>query len=115
VGPITASLPPIIRTSTPWILPDFTPEKLARYLLLLDANDNFYNEYFWWKDHWRVESGVEQMAQHAFCHLCKKLHEDEKITKWLLPRIDIIMVPKNTVQIFFLGDGINYIIYYTGK
>jgi alpha-1,3-fucosyltransferase len=60
---------------------DFTPEKLAQYLLLLNANDNFYNEYFWWKDLYRVESGVEQMAQHAFCDLCKKLHEGEKITK----------------------------------
>ncbi|XP_046449216.1 alpha-(1,3)-fucosyltransferase C-like [Daphnia pulex] len=61
---------------------DFTPEKLAQYLLLLDANDNFYNEYFWWKDHYRVESGVEQMAQHAFCDLCKKLHQDESVTKF---------------------------------
>jgi alpha-1,3-fucosyltransferase len=35
---------------------DLTPEKLAQYLMLLDANDMFYNEYFWWKDHYRVES-----------------------------------------------------------
>jgi hypothetical protein len=61
---------------------DFTPEKLAQYLLLLDANDNFYNEYFWWKDHYRVESGVEQMARHGFCDLCKKLHHEEGVTKF---------------------------------
>ncbi|EFX76411.1 hypothetical protein DAPPUDRAFT_198878 [Daphnia pulex] len=61
---------------------DFTPEKLAQYLLLLDANDNFYNEYFWWKDHYRVETGVEQMARHGFCDLCKKLHQEEGVTKF---------------------------------
>ena len=61
---------------------DFTPEKLAQYLMLLDANDMFYNEYFWWKDHYRVESGVEQMAKHGFCDLCKKLHQDEGVTKY---------------------------------
>jgi hypothetical protein len=50
--------------------------------MLLDANDMFYNEYFWWKDRYRVESGVEQMAKHGFCDLCKKLHQDEGVTKY---------------------------------
>jgi len=61
---------------------EFTPEKLADYLKKLDANDTLYNEYFWWKDHYRVEAGVEQMALHGFCDLCKKLHQDEGVTKY---------------------------------
>ena len=61
---------------------DFTPEKLAQYLKLLDSNDTLYNEYFWWKDHYRVEAGVDQMASHGFCDLCKKLHQDEGVTKY---------------------------------
>ncbi|KAK4026756.1 hypothetical protein OUZ56_015783 [Daphnia magna] len=61
---------------------DFTPEMLASYLQLLDANDTLYNEYFWWKDHYRVEAGVQQMARHAFCDLCKKLHQDEGVIKY---------------------------------
>jgi len=36
---------------------------------------SLYNEFFWWKDHYEIEAGVEQMARHAFCDLCAKLHE----------------------------------------
>ncbi len=60
---------------------DFTPAQLADYLKMLDANDMLYNEYFWWKGHYRVEAGVGQMARHGFCDLCKKLHQDEGISK----------------------------------
>jgi alpha-1,3-fucosyltransferase len=60
----------------------FTPETLAQYLKVLDANDQLYNEYFWWKGHYAVESGVEQMARHGFCDLCKKLHQDEDVVKF---------------------------------
>jgi alpha-1,3-fucosyltransferase len=60
---------------------DFTPAQLAEYLKMLDANDMLYNEYFWWKGHYRVEAGVGQMARHGFCDLCKKLHQDEGISK----------------------------------
>jgi alpha-1,3-fucosyltransferase len=59
-----------------------TPDKLAEYLKQLDANDTLYNEYFWWKDHYQVEAGVEQMARHAFCDLCKKLHQEEGVVKF---------------------------------
>ena len=34
---------------------DYTPEQLAEYLKVLDNNDTLYNEYFWWKDHYRVD------------------------------------------------------------
>jgi alpha-1,3-fucosyltransferase len=61
---------------------DFTPEKLAEYLKLVDSNDTLYNEYFWWKDHYDVEAGVDQMASHGFCDLCKKLHQDQGVTKY---------------------------------
>ena len=62
---------------------DFTsPEELAQYLKLLDSNDTLYNEYFWWKDHYRVEVGIDQMARHGFCDLCKKLHQDEGVVKY---------------------------------
>lgn len=60
----------------------FTPETLAKYLKMLDANDTLYNEYFWWKEHYTVEAGVEQMARHGFCDLCKKLHRDHGISKY---------------------------------
>ncbi|XP_057376630.1 alpha-(1,3)-fucosyltransferase C-like [Daphnia carinata] len=48
---------------------------LAAYLKLLDANDALYNEYFWWKDHYRVEYSINDRSRHAFCDLCQKLHE----------------------------------------
>lgn len=58
---------------------DYTPKALAEYLKLLDANDALYNEYFWWKKHYTVENGVYQMARHAFCDLCQKLHQDQQV------------------------------------
>jgi alpha-1,3-fucosyltransferase len=60
----------------------FTPKRLSQYLHLLDGNDKLYNEYFWWKDHYRVKVGVEQMARNGFCDLCKKLHQDQNETKY---------------------------------
>ena len=54
----------------------FTPRQLAEHLSHLAANDTLYNEFFWWKEHYEVEAGVEQMARHGFCDLCKKLHQD---------------------------------------
>jgi alpha-1,3-fucosyltransferase len=59
----------------------YTPKNLAQYLRLLDANDTLYNEYFWWKNHYKVEAGVEQMARNGFCELCKKLHLEQNVTK----------------------------------
>lgn len=61
---------------------DFTPEKLAEFLKMVDANDTIYNEYFWWKGHYQVEAGIDQMTGHAFCDLCKKLHEEHNVTKY---------------------------------
>ncbi|XP_059351261.1 alpha-(1,3)-fucosyltransferase C-like [Daphnia carinata] len=61
---------------------EYTPEELANYLKILDANDTLYNEFFWWKDHYDVESHITQMTRHSFCGLCKKLHQDEGVTKF---------------------------------
>ena len=57
----------------------FKPAELAAYLERLSANDTLYNEFFWWKKFYTVQAGVEQMARHAFCDLCKKLHADDSI------------------------------------
>ncbi|KAK4006477.1 hypothetical protein OUZ56_011631 [Daphnia magna] len=61
---------------------DYTPRKLAQYLKTLETNEKLYNQYFWWKNHYRVEAGVEQMARHGFCDLCKKLHQEINSTKY---------------------------------
>ena len=53
------------------------PKELADYLNLLDQDDRLYREYFEWKQEFIVESGVDQMARHAFCDLCEKLHRPE--------------------------------------
>lgn len=58
----------------------YTPKKLAAYLKRLDANDTLYNEFFWWKKHYRVEAGVDQMVRHGFCDLCQKLHQHQDVT-----------------------------------
>lgn len=77
----------------------FTPETLAQYLKVLDANDQLYNEYFWWKGHYAVESGVEQMARHGFCDLCKKLHQDEGVVKFY-PQLVSEWDPKKRCKYF---------------
>ncbi|KAI9554680.1 hypothetical protein GHT06_019956 [Daphnia sinensis] len=61
---------------------EYSPQELANYLKILDANDTLYNEFFWWKDHYEVESHVTQMSRHSFCDLCKKLHHDEGVIKF---------------------------------
>jgi alpha-1,3-fucosyltransferase len=49
----------------------FQPKELAAYLKLLDANETLYNEYFWWKDYYRVEYSIEDTTRHGFCDLCQ--------------------------------------------
>jgi alpha-1,3-fucosyltransferase len=44
---------------------------------LLITNETLYNEYFWWKDYYRVEFTLEDRSRHAFCDLCQKLHEQD--------------------------------------
>ena len=49
-----------------------TPKALAHYLKLLDSDDAKFNEFFWWKDHYR-----RRFHHHrSLCDLCERLHED---------------------------------------
>ena len=57
----------------------YTPKQLARYLNQIDKDDRLYNEFFWWKEYYEVETGIEQMVRNAFCELCRKLHEDSSV------------------------------------
>jgi len=58
----------------------YSPRQLADYLRRLDADDRLYNEFFWWKPHYRVEGRYPFMAQRALCQLCRKLHTDGDVS-----------------------------------
>ncbi|KAI9559150.1 hypothetical protein GHT06_015939 [Daphnia sinensis] len=47
-------------------------KKLADYLILLDKNDTLYNEYFWWKPHFKV---IFSEVTKGMCRLCAALHD----------------------------------------
>ena len=82
---------------------DFTPEKLAEYLMVIDRNDTLYNEYFWWKGHYQVEAGVQNMARNGFCDLCKKLHQDEGVFK-IYPELVTEWHSSNQCRRFVFGE-----------
>ncbi|GAU93793.1 hypothetical protein RvY_05678 [Ramazzottius varieornatus] len=53
---------------------DFTtPKDLADYLFYLEATPGAYNEYFQWKEHWRVER--RGVYSHSLCELCRRINE----------------------------------------
>jgi len=54
----------------------FEPKQLADYLMKLDADDALYKEYFAWKDHYDVGTGVKNQVLNGFCDLCRQLHQD---------------------------------------
>ena len=63
-------------------------KQLADYLILLDYNDTLYNEYFWWKPHYKVADFLEENNK-SMCHLCAALHNKtlpskiyNKMTDW---------------------------------
>ena len=58
---------------------EHTPKELADLLHQLDADDEAYTKYFEWKSTVTVEAGVHQMARHAFCDVCAKLHDDDQL------------------------------------
>ena len=60
----------------------FKPKELADYLRLLASNRTLYEQYFWWKEDYMVEAGLESMTRHGFCDLCQKLHEDNRSNKF---------------------------------
>jgi alpha-1,3-fucosyltransferase len=48
-------------------------DQLGLFLRSLMRNETEYLSYFWWRQHYRVETKVNA---HAFCDLCKKLNEN---------------------------------------
>lgn len=71
----SAIAPPHSYIDTAWFS---SPADLATYLLDLDNDDDRYDSFFNWKTQFTVEAGVVQMARHAFCDLCAKLHQPEE-------------------------------------
>ena len=49
-----------------------SPEHLAQYLKELDKNENAYNEYFNWKNKYKIVS-VNESFREGFCKLCEVL------------------------------------------
>ena len=60
----------------------YKPKELAAYLNLLAANETLYNEYFWWKEHYRVETGAVEMIRQGLCNLCQKLYQDPQFSSY---------------------------------
>ena len=54
----------------------YSPRELAIYLKLLASNNKLYNEYFWWKPHYRIVKRYPTLASRALCSLCEKLHHN---------------------------------------
>jgi alpha-1,3-fucosyltransferase len=55
-----------------------TVEDLAQYLKYLSNDLNAYQEYFWWKKHYKV---ITNPYGQGFCNLCKKVNEMSKNRK----------------------------------
>jgi len=55
-------------------------KELADYLKLLSKNDTLYNEYFWWKPHFKIRNRLllDGIHYRTFCSLCAALHNPEK-------------------------------------
>ena len=57
-----------------------SPKTLVKYLEKLNANDNLFAEYFWWRDFYVVRNSPEDMNQ-AYCDLCAKLNNPNEPPK----------------------------------
>ena len=57
--------------------PDYTTDakKLADFLNYLDANDNKYAEFFWWKSHYQVVDPTVGWRK-AWCKMCELLNTE---------------------------------------
>ncbi|XP_057368597.1 alpha-(1,3)-fucosyltransferase C-like [Daphnia carinata] len=73
-------------------------KKLADYLISLDKNDTLYNEYFWWKPHFKVMSNE---ANTGMCRLCAALHDKSlpskiyhDMTGWWEKSVPCVTSPK---------------------
>lgn len=73
-------------------------KKLADYLILLDKNDTLYNEYFWWKPHFKV---MFSEVFKGMCSLCAALHDKNSppkiyhdMTGWWEKTVPCLLSPK---------------------
>ncbi|KZS14617.1 putative Alpha--fucosyltransferase C [Daphnia magna] len=73
-------------------------KKLADYLILLDKNDTLYNEYFWWKPHFKV---MFSEVFKGMCRLCAALHDKNSppkiyhdMTGWWEKTVPCLLSPK---------------------
>ena len=58
-----------------------TPRALAKYLLKLDGNDTLYNEYFQWRERFRVKRDTGLWRENFWCRACDFLHAHRNQTK----------------------------------
>lgn len=52
--------------------------QLADYLKKLDSDDDLYQQYFWWKPHYRIRNHVQDLRL-SMCGLCARLHKDSGV------------------------------------
>ena len=61
---------------------DFTsPKQLALYLRYLDKHDDLYNEYFEWKNRFRIVQEEFWMGPSMYCRVCEYIHRTQNQTK----------------------------------
>ena len=53
-----------------------SPRDLADYMLLLDRNDRLYNEYFKWRETYRIKP-----HEPSYCRVCEYLNKSKNTTK----------------------------------
>ncbi|XP_057371281.1 alpha-(1,3)-fucosyltransferase C-like [Daphnia carinata] len=55
-----------------------TARQLADYLKTLDSDNELYNQYFWWKPHYRIRNHIQDLKL-SMCGLCTRLHYDKAL------------------------------------
>ena len=58
-----------------------TPRALAKYLLKLDGDDTLYNEYFQWRERFRVKRDIGLWSKNIWCRACDFLHANRNQTQ----------------------------------
>ena len=54
---------------------------MAARLKRIVSNETEYLSYFWWKDHYRVETSTASRNFYALCQLCKMLNDPDEPVK----------------------------------
>lgn len=85
---------------------------LAEYLIKLDKNDTLYNQYFWWKKHYRLRNAELYEGVHhlTYCSLCAALHDPARaghqvytdVMDWWRGKANCTTVPES----YYDGDWI---------